>query len=333
MFLFKSFSMFFSGVKPFPSQLLDSFFSSSRNPSSSMKTSQQQSNDLSRQLRAYYDSSLSSSSSSSSAGDWWQMIHPSHNTGERRRLEVSWQTSLLSQELNNSNNNTGVSVLPANWSVFDQLKVEKSLEILSQLIAILRTLSYPNPKENNRQTTLGMIDHSSVNRNDNMGLQFFPVSLLIHLFCEMSLVYSQLQVVLSQQQLSSIPSSDVNQPPQTREERMKWMQSNQTQSSSSSFSSTSGVSPQNYLQLKSLIMAENIVIIVYHLIVSRQFLFDRNKNASSLLGMGLGNQQQKMMNNEEEMFFQQFCSMASLYANHSFIRVVLRWIQEEITQQ
>jgi hypothetical protein len=334
--LFRISLTFFSGVKPFPSQLLDSFFSSSRNPNSTMKTSQQQqSNDLSRQLRAYYDSS---SSSSSTAGDWWQMIHPSHNnTGERRRLEVAWQTSLLSQELsnssnNNNNNNTG-SALPANWSVFDQMKMEKSLEILSQLIAILRTLSYPNPRENNKPATLGMIDHSVVNRNDNMGLQFFPVSLLIHLFCEMSLVYSQLQVGLSQQQLSSIPSSDVNQqPPQTREERMKWMQSNQTQSSSS-FSSTSGVSPQNYLQLKSLIMAENIVIIVYHLIVSKQFLFDRNKNASSLLGMGLGNQQPKMNNNEEEMFFQQFCSMASLYANHSFIRVVLRWIQEEITQQ
>jgi hypothetical protein len=289
--------------------------------------------EMSRLIRSYFENTLEEAANGMpSSSGWWENMQPTTNiSADRMRQELSWQSQRLSSTLPSSS-----LMMPMQWTVYDELKLERSLEILFQIVSLLRLFSLPDqklakPSAGGHRAGSSSPSAMQSHGHQNLALKLFPVPLLIHLFVECSMLFMQLQLLSNNSNqagnhnLPALPAPPVSADGFKNPTATTIPAVHQTTAQSTSNAPRPAGSPFIILQGKTLSIAENLAIIMYHLVLSGQAGSSLSSSSSLLSGNGRGM-------SEEEAWWKQFFQVADLFPMHSFVSVVIRWIQEEIRQ-
>lgn len=270
---------------------------------------------------------------------WWESIQPGNTSSvERNSKENFWQATLLSQSLavsenvrpNASNVNSASTeqsaslnyLVPNQWTVFNELKLEKTLNILTSIVNILRILSVPDQRLfiTSQDKTITASASTAFVMNEK---RLFHLPQLLRMFNDAVMVMTQLQLfhdgLWSVNSTRQVPVS--TNALKTREERLLWLSSYKRSAELSSAIAQNEQGNVNlavsiFIQFKSIIIAENAIIAIYHILTS------------SLRGHA----KEKVLSEEEKQTLTLLFQTSELLPARSFCRIVMQWIYEEINQ-
>jgi hypothetical protein len=225
------------------------------------------------QLRNNNKNSLSSSCFSSSSNNWFDLIQPTNNISSKRKgIEFQWQQTLSSSAGKSS-------LLPSQWTIYDEKKVETILNLLFNIMGILRLVTVPDQRVISSSGSYS--DSSSVSAPLLNMKKIFHFPLLCHVFIEAIISIKQFQLLHE-----SIQDGG------------------------------EGMITINY-QNKLIMIAENTIMILYSLILSKQVTISLDSASAS---------------SQDEIAVKSVLQIAEMLPNSSFCRIVIRWIYEELTR-
>lgn len=223
------------------------------------------------------------------------------------------------------------------WSLYDQMKLESSLELMLHMVSLLRITSQPDQYQSAAIAASNKLSMTGTNVSRSLHLP-----LLLYAFNQYAStsykfsVYNEKYPSFHLQTHLAAPNRHLDnmlsEEEKTSDNRQRWLNSSafasyqmgqdQLASSFHKASSTGSgnigagsISLPEYLQIKTNMIAENLLVILYYLVLSQQI------------------QLEGTLEDDKNQLFLSFFSITELFSTHSFIRIVSRWIRDLLFQE